>query len=92
MKLCEFTNGEKWLTSFYDDLSEPTSWTSYHEKQSRDKAGNILTINTPLPLIHYQSNSLELQYHLMKVSVDYTKYLNTGQVAVGVSDLPLYAL
>ena len=28
----------------------------------------------------------------MKVSVDYTKYLNTGQVAVGVSDLPLYAL
>ena len=28
----------------------------------------------------------------MKVAVDYTKYLNPGQVAVGVSDLPLYAL
>ena len=26
------------------------------------------------------------------MAVDYTKYLNSGQVAVGVSDLPLYAL
>ena len=28
----------------------------------------------------------------MKVAVDYANYLNPGQVAVGVSDLPLYAL
>ena len=28
----------------------------------------------------------------MKVAVDYPNYLNPGQVAVGVSDLPLYAL
>ena len=28
----------------------------------------------------------------MKVAVDYTKYLYPGQVTVGVSDLPLYAL
>ena len=92
LKLCELTNEDKWLTSFYDDVSEPTSWTGYHEKQSRDKTGNILTINVPLPLIHYKSSFIELQYHLMKKAVDYTKYLNPGQVAVGVSDLPLYAL
>ena len=91
LKLCELTNEDKWLTSFCD-VSEPTSWTGYHEKQSRDKTGNILTINVPLPLIHYKSSSVELQYHLMRVVVDYTKYLNPGQVAVGVSDLPLYAL
>ena len=91
LKLCELTNEDKWLTS-YCDVSEPTSWTGYHEKQSRDKTGNILTINVPLPLIHYKSSFVELQYHLMKKAVDYTKYLNPGQVAVGVSDLPLYAL
>ena len=91
LKLCELTNEDKWLTSFCD-VSEPPSWTGYHEKQSRDKTGNILTINVPLPLIHYKSSFVELQYHLMKKAVDYTKYLNPGQVAVGVSDLPLYAL
>ena len=52
LKLCELTNEDKWLTSFYDDVSELTSWTGYHEKQSRDKTDNILTINVPLPLIH----------------------------------------
>ena len=86
------TNEDKWLTSFDDDVSESTSWTGYHEKQSRDKTGDILTINVPLPLIHHKSSSVELQYHLMKVVVDYTKYLNPGQVSVEVSDLPLYSL
>ena len=69
-----------------------TSWTGYCEKQSPDKTGNILTINVPLPLIHYKSSSVELQYLLMKVAVNYAKYLNPGQVDVGVSDLLLYAL
>ena len=73
-------------------MSEPTSWTGYHEKQSPDKTGNILTINVPLPLIHYKSSSVELPYPLMKVAVNYTKYLNLGQVDVRVSDLLLYAL
>ena len=73
-------------------MSEPTPWTGYHEKQSRDKTGNILDINSSLLLIHYKSSSVKLQYHLMKVGVDYTKYLNPGQVVVGVSDVPLYAL
>ena len=54
LKLYELTNEDKWLTSFYDDVSETTSWTSYHEKQSRDKTSNILTINVPLPLIYLQ--------------------------------------
>ena len=45
-----------------------------------------------MPLIHYKPSSVELQYHLMKIVVDYTKYLNSGQVTAGVSYLPLYAL
>ena len=73
-------------------MSEPTLWAGYHEKQSRDKSGNILTMNVSLPLIHYKPSPAELQYHLMKVAVNYTKYLNFGQVAVGVYDLPFYAL
>ena len=92
LKLCELTNESKWLTSFNDDVSEPTSWTVYHGKQSRDKTGNILTINVPLSLIHYKSSSVELQYHLMTLAVNYAKHLNPGQVVVGVSDLPLYVL
>ena len=72
------TNEEKLLTSFYDDVPEPTSCAGYAEKQSRDKTGNVLTINVSLPLIHYKSSSVELQYHSMKVAVDYTKYLNPG--------------
>ena len=27
LKLCELTNEGKWLTSFYDDVCESTSWT-----------------------------------------------------------------
>ena len=71
-------NEEKLLTSFYDDVPEPTSCAGYAEKQSRDKTGNVLTINVSLPLIHYKSSSVELQYHSMKVAVDYTEYLNPG--------------
>ena len=74
----QLTNEDKWLTSFYDNMSEPTLWAGYAEKQSRDKTGNMLTINVSSPLIHYKSSSVELQYHSMKVAVDYTKYLNPG--------------
>ena len=92
LKLSELTNEKKWLTSFYDDVSEPTSWTGYHENQSRDKTGNILTINVPLPLIHYKLSSVELQHHLMKKAIDYTKNLKLGQVGARVFDLPLYVI
>ena len=37
-------------------------------------------------------NTLELQYHVMKIAMEYTKYLNPGQVTVGVSDQPVFAL
>ena len=37
LKLYELTNEDKWLTSFYDDMSQPTSWTGYHEKQLQVK-------------------------------------------------------
>ena len=49
LKLCQLTNEDKWLTSFYDDVSKPSSWTGYYEKQSRDETGNILNIDIPLP-------------------------------------------
>ena len=58
LKLCELTNEDKWLTSFYDDVSRPTSWTGYREERLQDKTGNILTINVPLPLIHYKLSSI----------------------------------
>ena len=74
----QLTNEEELLTSFYDDVTESTSCAGYAEKQSRDKTVNVLTINVSLPLIHYKSSSVELQYHSMKVAVDYTKYLNPG--------------
>ena len=68
------------------------SWTAYHKSKSQDRSSNIPTVNVLLPLIDYKSSAIELQHHLMKISVAYTTYLNPGQIAVGCSDLPLYAL
>ena len=44
------------------------------------------------PLIDYKSSTVELQHHLMKLTVEYTQYLNPGQIDVGCSDQALYAL
>ena len=89
----------EWLASaqsiFNEDENEivdQVSWTAYHQSKSRDCGSNIPTVNVLLPLIDYKSSAIELQHHLMKISVAYTNYLNPGQVAVGCSDLPLYAL
>ena len=46
-----------------------------------------------MPCIDYVSHAAELQMHLMRTAIDYTKYLNPSQsTAVGSSDQPLYAL
>ena len=71
---------------------QPVSWTAYHESKARDKLCKVPSIIVPLPLIDYKSSAPELQYHLMKTSIEYTQYLNPGQIAVGCSDQPLYAL
>ena len=91
---CELKNEDEWLdlVTNEDPIAEASSWTSHHEARSRDKSENITTINVPLPLIDYKSSAIELQYHLMKMATEYTNYLNPEQTAVGVSDLPLYAL
>ena len=68
------------------------SWTGYHEEKIRDKSDKITTTNVSLPLTNYKSSAIELQYHLMHMAVEYTQYLNPGQIAVGCSDQPLYAL
>ena len=69
-----------------------SSWTAFHSHKNRDMSMNFKTINSVLPLIDYKSNTIELQYDIMATAVDYTKYLNPGQIAVGCSDQPLYAL
>ena len=88
-----------WLASAQNIFNEDenatvdqVSWTAYHKSKSRDRGSNIPTVNVLLPLIDYKSSAIELQHHLMKISVAYTTYLNPGQIAVGCSDLPLYAL
>ena len=85
---------DEWLIAASDfdvDTSNvQTSWTSHHEGKARDKTEDICTINVPQPLINYKSSAIELQYHLMKIAVEYTIYLNPGQMAVGCSDQPLH--
>ena len=92
LKLRELKNEDEWLRTTLDVNSDPTSWTAHHEKQLRDSSENITTINVPLPLIDHKANALELQYHVMKTSMEYTQYLIPGQVTVCVSDQPLFAL
>ena len=101
MKLAQLSNEDDWLKEAAQVMrdtplpsaTEPlVSWTAYHENKARDKSENITTINVPLPLIDRKSNEIELQFHIMKMAVDYTKYLIPEQVAVGCSDQPLYAL
>ena len=50
------------------------------------------TIIAILPVIDRVSHSNKLQLHLMETSVKYTQFLIVGQVTVGCSDQPLYAL
>ena len=97
MKHDQLNNEEAWLIEASQVIEDtatvlPVSWTAHHEGKARDQSENINTINVPLPLIDYKSSTIELQFHLMKIAVEYTQYLNPGQVAVGCSDQPLYAL
>ena len=99
---CAYKIGVKeeddWLyaicNTFYpeDESTDSVSWTAFHGNKKRDKTENQITINAILPVIDHVSHSKELQYHVMKTSVEYTNYLNPGQVTVGCSDQPLYAL
>ena len=93
VKLRGLRDEDEWLDAAVEEgsLNEPTSWTSHHEAKACDKE-NICTINVPEPLLNYKSSAIELQYHLMKTAVEYTQFLNPGQIAVGRSDLPLYVL
>ena len=91
----ELKNEDNWLEVACGDveegsLTQPTSWTAHHKSKACDRSENISTINVPLPLINYKSSAIELQYHLMKIAVEYTQH--PGQIAVGCSDQPLYAL
>ena len=97
MKHDQLNNEEAWLIEASQVIEDtatvlPVSLTAHHEGKARDQSENINTINVPLPLIDYKSSTIELQFHLMKIAVEYTQYLNPGQVAVGCSDQPLYAL
>ena len=88
----------KWLVNAIECMREEAnevkyaSWTSFHTSKNRNKSENIPTIHVNLPLLDYKSSEIELQYHLMATAVKYTRFLNPGQVAVGCSDQPLYAI
>ena len=90
-------NKNAWLneTSEASDLfdqpgypGQRISWTAHHASKSRDMSENIYTINVPLSLIDYKSSAIELQYHIMNIAVEYTKYLNSSKIDVGCSNQP----
>ena len=79
----QLNNEEAWLIEAsqvieYTATVLSVSWTVHHEGKARDQSENINTINVPLPLIDYKSSTIELQFHLMKIAVEYTQYLNPG--------------
>ena len=83
---------EKSAEAVGNDDVEPLSWTSFHSKEERDKFEDNTTINVLLPLINHKSNTVDTQMHVMMTAMDYTQYLNPGQITVGVADQPLYAI
>ena len=95
----ELSEENEWLEStqqiFEGEVNEDSdqvSWTAFHQNKARDSGSMIPTVNVPLPLIDYKSSAIELQYHLMQITVEYTNYINPGQIAVGCSDQHLYVL
>ena len=80
-------------TVLRQDRNLKVSWTSHHVAKDRDKSDVIPAINAILPVIHYPSNTANFQAHFIRVTIDYTRFLNPNQrTAVGCSDQPLYAL
>lgn len=54
---------------------------------------SLSIVQTVLPVIHHPSNDANFQAHFMRVTIDYTRFLNPNQkTAVGCSDQPLYAI
>ena len=87
---------DEWLIDVCAELQSKDqieSWTSHHASKSRDESAVPRTIICVMPCIDNVSHAPEFQTYLMRIAISYTEYLNPHQtVAVGSSDLPLYAL
>lgn len=65
---------------------------SFHLQNWGNKSEDYITTNVPLPPVNGKFTIVDLQLNFMVTTVEYTEYLNTFQVTVGVIDQPLYTI
>ena len=66
-------------------------WSQYHASFKRG-SNHPPGINTVLPVLTDNVNSLKIQNHCVMMNQAYTKILNPTQIPVNVSDCPVYGL
>ena len=67
------------------------SWSKYHSNKEHN-VSSAKGYHSLLPLIYAPVHTIASQYHCMNIIMKTIEYLNPGQVAVDVCDLPVYAL
>ena len=67
------------------------SWSKYHSNKEHN-VPSAKGYHSLLPLIYAPVHTIASQYHCMNIIMKTIEYLNPGQVAVNVCDLPVYAL
>ena len=82
---------QNWLQQTVSTGNTGKSWAQYHAGENRDVPLQQGT-NVLLPLIRDKVNTLDMQYHIMKLNIKAVEALNPGQTPVDVSDQPVYAL
>ena len=80
-----------WLDQFIANGDLAKSWLQYRSGENTSVPIHK-GINSILPLIGDKVNTLDMQYHTMKLNIKIVNVLNPGQTPVDVSDCPVYAL
>ena len=66
-------------------------WSAHHAEEKRDLEVEV-SLNTLLPLLRNEANSVATVRHYMNKAKEAKAYLNRGQAPVITADQPIYAL
>ena len=74
-------------------LNSTNAWSEYHsEREAETDVSHYPGQHALKPLIGEKVNTLNGQYHCMKIIKEDTNFINPNQKPVDVSDQPVYAL
>ena len=83
-------NDEKeWLSSYRINNN---CWSSFHASKHKFNVKMMNDVSSIMPLIREKVNTLDTQFHCMKIIKNTVSVINEGQTPVDVCDQPVYAL